>query len=151
MHTFSELPTRRRTALLFHAAFTGLVILLGLTSLGIENEWLIWALFMLPFLGLFQLINALYNAFRGSRMQLIYFFAGLLFLLLYIGILSEGIPLFRQLFGFGEEQLLFIPVVMATIYCVILYIDHPDRYRSRDAVIEDTLDGGISWEKAAED
>lgn len=129
--------------MLFHVAFTSLVILLGLTSFGIGNDWLIWALFMLPFLGLFQLINALYNAFRGSRMQLIYFFAGLLFLLLYIGVLSGGMPLFRQLFGLEEDQMLFVPVVMALIYCIILYIDHPDRYRNQSKGMEDTLDSGI--------
>ncbi len=143
MHTFSELPARRRTALLFHVVLTGLVIFLGLSSFGLGNDWLLGALLVLPFLGLFQMINALYNAFRGSRMQLIYFFVGLLFLLLYIAVLSEGIPLLRQLFGFGEEQMLFVPVVMALIYCAILYIDHPDRYRAQSKGMEDTLDSGI--------
>lgn len=132
---------------LFYSIFTGIIILLALFSFGANKDTLILGLLMLPFLGLFQLINALYNAFRGSRMQLFYFFGSLLFLVFYIAVIVNDMAGIRRFLDIGEDMFLLLPLGMALLYCCILYIDHPDRYRTRREEATEPLDGGLFWEK----
>lgn len=150
MYNFSDLPKRRKTAFLFHSIFTGLLVVLGTYSVGlfgVKSDLGVFVLLGLFVLGLCQLINAVYNSLQGSRMQLLYFIASLFFLGIYIFSLFFGRPS-TSLGGAGEYLLLLSPLFMATVYCFILYIDHPMQYKDQQSdEASNTLDSGIRWEK----
>lgn len=146
MSAYSSLPARRRTALVLNLFIIGLLWLLVLTSLAVGESGylsLMYIMLALPFVALFQYACVIYNVLKGSKLQLWYLIGSLVFLVVYFGSIYGFIDYFDN----NDEEmgillLTVTPVICATIFCFILYIDHPDGYQ-REEVGRDTLDGGL--------
>ncbi len=150
MHHFSSLPPRRKFVFFFYSVFTALLLVVGTYSIGlsgVKSELGALVLLGLFLLGLLQFINALYNSLQGSRVQLIYFIACVVFLVIYVALLTTWLPRMGGLTGSSEYLFLLSPLLMATAYCLILYLDHPDQYQRSKTAKDNTLDGGIHWEE----
>lgn len=148
MHTFSSLPRRRRNTIIFNLILVGalwlMILLLAVSFLQDEAfVILLFILFALPFVAIFQYACVIYNLMKGSKIQFWYLIGSLFFLAVYIG----SIYGFVDYFDSNDEEIGFLlltgtPAICATIYCYLLYIDHPDNYPKVSAT-NDMLDGGL--------
>jgi hypothetical protein len=148
MHAFSSLPRRRRNTIILNLILVGaLWVMILLLSISFLNDGvfviLLLILFSLPFVAIFQYACLIYNLIQGSKIQFWYLIGSLAFLAIYIGSLYGFIDYFDS----NEEELGFLlltgtPTICATIYCYVLYIDHPENY-PKVLATRDTLDGGL--------
>lgn len=149
MHSFSSLPGRRRRALGLNLILVGglwvLFLLLAVNLVQGEEGFVMLSIIFLslPFVALFQFACLIYNLTQGSKIQFWYLIGSLAFLTVYI----SSIYGLTDYFDKNSEELGIIlltatPITCATVFCFLLYIDHPNNYPKKTAN-QDALDGGL--------
>jgi len=130
MIEFEVLPQRRRTVLIINSVLVGLAVFTLLVRFYSSVEPLEASLsfvLLLILIAIFQWCCAIYNIMKGSRLQLYYLIASMIYLIpFWIGTQSDEL---NESEFFTAIYLWAGPLLFAIAFCFILRIDDPTKYK----------------------